>query len=53
MSGSAPGLPQIEAAGRLGTPVIEFPGDHGGFLFQPEQCGRLLDQVLSQMSWPV
>jgi clorobiocin biosynthesis protein CloN7 len=40
-------------ADRLGTPVIEFPGDHGGFLFQPEQCGRLLDQVLTQMSWPV
>ena len=33
-------------ADRLGTPVAEFPGDHGGFLFLPEQSGRALDQVL-------
>ena len=33
-------------ADRLGTPVTEFPGDHGGFLFLPEQSGRALDQVL-------
>jgi pimeloyl-ACP methyl ester carboxylesterase len=34
-------------ADRLGTPVTEFPGDHGGFLFLPEQSGRVLDQVLT------
>jgi clorobiocin/coumermycin A biosynthesis protein CloN7/CouN7 len=34
----------------LGTPVVEFPGDHGGFMAQPEQFGRVLDQVLTQMS---
>jgi len=37
-------------ADRLGTPVIEFPGDHGGFLALPDQCGRVLDQVLTQVS---
>ena len=35
-------------AARLGTPVAEFPGDHGGFLALPEQCARILDQVLTQ-----
>jgi clorobiocin/coumermycin A biosynthesis protein CloN7/CouN7 len=35
-------------ADRLGTPVIEFPGDHGGFMALPEQCGRVLDQVLTR-----
>jgi clorobiocin biosynthesis protein CloN7 len=35
-------------AGRLGTPVAGFPGDHGGFLAQPEQFGRVLDQILAQ-----
>jgi hypothetical protein len=37
-------------ADRLGTPVVEFPGDHGGFLARPEQFGRVLDQVLTQVS---
>jgi clorobiocin/coumermycin A biosynthesis protein CloN7/CouN7 len=37
-------------AARLGTPVAEYPGDHGGFLALPEQCARVLDQVLSQMA---
>ncbi|HEV2259844.1 MAG TPA: hypothetical protein VGS06_42595, partial [Streptosporangiaceae bacterium] len=35
-------------AAQLGTPVVKFPGDHGGFLALPEQFGRLLDQVFSQ-----
>jgi hypothetical protein len=35
---------------QLGTPVIEFPGDNGGFMALPEQCGRVLDQVLTQTS---
>lgn len=34
-------------ADRLGTPVIEFPGDHGGFLFHPGPSGQVLDQVLT------
>jgi clorobiocin biosynthesis protein CloN7 len=38
----------VALAGRLGTPVIEFPGDHGGFMAQPEHFGRVLDQVLTQ-----
>jgi clorobiocin biosynthesis protein CloN7 len=37
-------------ADRLGTPVTEFPGDHGGFMTQPEQFGRVLGQVLTQTS---
>ena len=40
----------IALADRLGTPVIEFPGDHGGFMALPEQFGRVLDQVLTQTS---
>jgi clorobiocin biosynthesis protein CloN7 len=38
----------VACAGQLGTTVVEFPGDHGGFLDLPEQCGRVLDQVLSE-----
>ncbi|HEY6294154.1 MAG TPA: hypothetical protein VIX15_00685 [Streptosporangiaceae bacterium] len=36
-------------AERLGTPVIEFPGDHGGFMAWPEPFGRVLDQVLTEV----
>jgi len=35
-------------ADELGTPAVEFPGDHGGFVALPQQCGRVLDQVLTQ-----
>jgi clorobiocin/coumermycin A biosynthesis protein CloN7/CouN7 len=35
-------------AERLGTAMVDFPGDHGGFLALPEQCGRVLDQVLTE-----
>jgi clorobiocin/coumermycin A biosynthesis protein CloN7/CouN7 len=38
----------VALAGQLGTPVVEFPGDHGGFLAQPEQFGHVLDTVLTQ-----
>jgi pimeloyl-ACP methyl ester carboxylesterase len=38
----------VTLAGRLGTPVVEFPGDHGGFVTQPDQCGQVLDQVLTE-----
>jgi hypothetical protein len=30
----------VALAGQLGTTVVDFPGDHGGFLAVPEQCGR-------------
>ena len=40
----------VALADRLGTPVVEFPGDHGGFVALPEQCGRVLDQVLTQVT---
>ena len=40
----------VALADRLGTAVVQFPGDHGGFVGQPEQCGRVLDQVLTHMS---
>ena len=38
----------VALATELGTPVVEFPGDHGGFLALPEQFGRELDQVLTR-----
>ena len=38
----------VALADQLGTSVVEFPGDHGGFLAFPEPFGRVLDQVLTQ-----
>jgi clorobiocin/coumermycin A biosynthesis protein CloN7/CouN7 len=38
----------VALADRLGTTVVDFPGDHGGFLAFPEQFGRVLDQVLTE-----
>ena len=38
----------VALAAQLGTRVVEFPGDHGGFAALPEQFGRVLDQVLTQ-----
>ena len=38
----------VTLADRLGTPAVEFPGDHAGFVVLPEQCGQVLDQVLTQ-----
>jgi hypothetical protein len=38
----------VALADQLGTTVVDFPGDHGGFVALPEQCGRVLDQVLTQ-----
>jgi len=38
----------VALASRLGTSVAEFPGDHGGFLAQPEQFGRELARVLGE-----
>ncbi|HEY9241211.1 MAG TPA: alpha/beta hydrolase, partial [Streptosporangiaceae bacterium] len=37
----------IALAAELGTPVVEFPGDHGGFLAQPGPFADVLGQVLS------
>jgi clorobiocin biosynthesis protein CloN7 len=38
----------VALADRLGTTVVDFPGDHGGFVALPEQCGRVLEQVLTE-----
>jgi len=38
----------VALAERLGTTVVDFPGDHGGFLALPDQFGRVLDQVLTE-----
>jgi clorobiocin/coumermycin A biosynthesis protein CloN7/CouN7 len=38
----------VALADRLGTTVVDFPGDHGGFLAFPEQFGRGLDRVLTE-----
>ena len=32
----------------VGPLLLLFPGDHGGFAALPEQCARVLDQVLTQ-----
>lgn len=37
-------------AERLGTGLVDFPGDHGGFIAQPAEFGRVLDEVLRQRS---
>ena len=47
-TGQLPNRTAVALAGELGTPVAEFPGAHGGFMAQPEQFGRVLDQVLTQ-----
>ena len=36
----------VALATELGTPVVEFPGDHAGFAAVPEQFGQVLDSVL-------
>jgi clorobiocin/coumermycin A biosynthesis protein CloN7/CouN7 len=38
----------VTLAGRLGAPVVEFPGDHAGFVGLPEQCAQVLHQVLTE-----
>jgi clorobiocin biosynthesis protein CloN7 len=38
----------VALADRLGTTVVDFPGDHGGFVALPEQFGRVLDRVLTE-----
>jgi clorobiocin biosynthesis protein CloN7 len=38
----------VTLADCLGTPVVEFPGGHAGFVFIPDQCGQVLDQVLTE-----
>ena len=38
----------LALADRLGTSVVEFPGDHGGFMALPDQFVRVLHQVLTQ-----
>jgi pimeloyl-ACP methyl ester carboxylesterase len=34
-------------AEQLGTPPVEFPGDHGGFIGQPEEFAKTLRAVLA------
>ena len=34
-------------AGLLGTPPVEFPGDHGGFLGHPDKFAKRLIEVLT------
>jgi hypothetical protein len=37
----------VALADQLRTPVVEFPGDHGRFLAQPGQFGRVMHEVLT------
>jgi pimeloyl-ACP methyl ester carboxylesterase len=46
--GQLPNRTAVALADRLGTSVVEFPGDHVGFVVYPEECGRVLHQVLSE-----
>ncbi|HXZ69304.1 MAG TPA: alpha/beta hydrolase [Streptosporangiaceae bacterium] len=46
--GQLPNRTAVALADRLGTGVVDFPGDHVGFVVYPEQCGRVLHQVLSE-----
>ena len=46
--GQLPNRTAVALADRLGTSVVEFPGDHVGFVVYPEECGRVLRQVLSE-----
>jgi clorobiocin biosynthesis protein CloN7 len=38
----------VALAGQLGLPAVEFPGDHGGFVGQPEPFARALSRVLTE-----
>jgi clorobiocin biosynthesis protein CloN7 len=38
----------LALAGQLGTPVVEFPGDHVGFAALPQQFAPVLDRVLTE-----
>jgi len=46
--GQLPNRTAVALAGRLGTTVVDFPGDHVGFVMFPEPCGRVLHQVLTE-----
>ncbi|TMR08779.1 alpha/beta hydrolase [Nonomuraea turkmeniaca] len=37
----------IALAELLGTPPVEFPGDHGGFIERPAECADVLRKVLA------
>lgn len=45
-AGQLPNRTAVALAAELGTPVVEFPGDHGGFAALPEPFGQVLDGVL-------
>lgn len=34
----------------LGTPPVEFPGEHGGFIGQPKEFAEVLRKVLKESS---
>jgi clorobiocin biosynthesis protein CloN7 len=40
----------VALADQLGTTVVDFPGDHGGFLALPNQCGQVLNQVITEIT---
>ena len=45
--GTLPHHTAVALAERLGTAMAEFPGDHTGFVTQPDKFGRVLRQVLT------
>ena len=40
----------VALAERLGTPPVDFPGDHGGFIGQPVEFAKTLRRVLADTS---
>jgi hypothetical protein len=38
----------VALAERLGRPAVEFPGDHGGFMFHAPEFAAVLDRVLAE-----
>src|SRR6266487_166822 len=47
-TGQLPNRTAVALADRPGTTVVDFPGDHVGFVVFSEQFGRVLHQVLTE-----
>ncbi len=45
--GTLPHRTAVALAERLGTAMVDFPGDHTGFVAQPDKFGRVLRKVLT------
>jgi pimeloyl-ACP methyl ester carboxylesterase len=50
--GHLPYRTAMALAGQLGTGLVGFPGDHGGFIALPQEFAGVLRQVLAQATGP-